>query len=609
MRTGFGARFGRLALCCAAALALPGCGGEPAPDPGPWEPVEPELLEDPRFGVFIPGRIDAVLGTPMVILVELAGKFRAEDVGSVKLDDGRELETSIFWIGVRPGEAGVSWLAPGGEWTARTIEEVSLGTVPPGEIGTWAILIDPPIDAVGQGLWIAGQRRTVNWLPDPAVVASRVSARAWLSPLSPSMRESSKLRFLVEPERTSPLRRWRYRLMAGELSPDTEQRIVELDGRVRRMEPGSGVEWRAGAMVSRVLEALALQQESKWAIALARLDQADDEVAERVRQRLCAVVDFGAAEIAPVWPVEQEGLDRLLSDLLDQQLSSRERARRARLWLDDQAGAVAWVVSDAPRPRGADGEPSSVVAVANMASESRLATVSNPSAGDASDLSTLAPMTARAFEVSGRTRSGEIPVVQARVGEEEFRLTLAFAGLRATPPGLRVDRFFGDWTMATMLAGAPAENAGGRAWQTGALLYRDPAGSWVLYIECDTPRQNADGERVRITLGTEGAASDVVIELSPDAEPIVELGAGAVLAPEAGFAPEAEVDAFPGGWSVRLVVPERAIESRGELLRLGIERHDALGRRSAWPRAMLPWQGACGRAGVDLSAWGGLGGR
>ncbi len=586
-------------------MLLSGCVNT-EPDPGPWNPVAPEFMDDPRFGVYVSGRIDAVLGTPLVILIELAGDFPAEDVGPAVLDDGRELETELFWIGVRPGDPGTSWLAPSGEWTARTAEEVRSGSVPRDEVGTWALLVDPPIDAVGQGLWIAGQRRSVNWLPDPAVVASRVSSRAWLSPLPVAMRESSKLRFLVEPERTSPLRRWRYKLMVGELSPVVERRIVELDGSVRRPARQGEIEWSTGAMISRVLETLASQQESKWAIALARLDQADDALAEEVRRRLCAVVDFGAGEIAPVWPVRQEGIDRLLSDLLDQQLTSRERARRAKLWLDDQSTSIAWIVSDAPRAVGATGEPRTVVAAANIAYESRLTAVSNVSSDESSDLTTLAPLTARAFEATSRARPGEIPIVRARVGEEEHRLGVGFVGLRAAPPGLQIDQFAGDWTLASMLAGTPLTPTGGAAWQTGALLYCDPAGTWMLFVQCSTPKNDSPEERLRLTLGSEGSTNDIVIEYSSTSEPVVEMGPGTVLSPVEAFTPEAEIDTFPGGWSVRLVVPDRVIESRGALMRLGIERRDALARRSAWPRAMLPWQGEGARAEIDLTTWGGL---
>ena len=591
----------------AIAFVVTGCGSS-EPDPGPWEPVAPEFMEDPRFGVYVSGRIDAVLGTPLVILIELAGDFQAEDVGPVTLDDGRALETELYWVGVRPGDPGTSWLVPSGEWTARTVDEVMSGGVPRGEVGTWALMIDPPIDAVGQGLWIAGQRRTVNWLPDPAVVASRVSSRAWLSPLAPVMRESSKLRYIVEPERTSPFRRWRYKLMVGELSPVVERRIVELDGSVRRPQREGDVEWATGKLVSRVLETLARQQESKWAIALARLDQADDELAEAVRRRLCAVVDFGAGEIAPVWPVQQEGIARLLSDLLDQQLAPRARARRARIWLEDQPTSVAWVVSDAPRADGPTGQARTVIAAANMGYESKLTSVSSLVGGESSDLSTLAPLTARAYEATSRVRTGETPVVVARVGDEEHRLSVSGASVVATPPGLRIDQFAGDWTLAAMLAGVPSAWPGGEAWRTGALLYREPAGRWILYVECATEDNASSQERVRVTLGAEGSPSDLVIELSPTREAFVETGEG-VLSPVAVFAPEVEISIFPSGWSARLVVPERVIESRGETLRLGLERRDALARRSAWPRAMLPWQGSCARAAVDLSQWGGVGTR
>lgn len=594
-------------LALVAGVVLTGCGSN-EPDPGPWEPVAPEFMDDPRFGVFVSGRIDAVLGTPLVILIELAGDFPAEDVGPVTLDDGRELETRMYWLGVIPGEPGESWLLPSGDWTARTVDEVASGSVPRGEVGTWALVIDPPIDAVGQGLWIAGQRRTVNWLPDPAVVASRVSSRAWLSPLPPVMRESSKLRYIVEPERASPFRRWRYKLMVGELSPVVERRVVDLDGNVRRPQRFGDIEWTTGRMTSSVLETLARQQESKWAIALARLDQADDELAEEVRRRLCAVVDFGAGELAPVWPVQQEGIDRLLSDMLDQQLGSRERARRARIWLDEQQTSIAWVVSDAPRADGASGQPRTVIAAANIDYGSKLTSVSSLIGGESSDLSTLAPLTARAYEVTNRVRTGETPIVIARVGEEEHRLSVGGASLVATPPGLRIDQLAGDWTLASMLAGAPSASAGGESWHTRALLYREPAGRWMLYVQCGTQNNSSSEERVRITLGAEGSPGDLVIELSPVREAIVEVGGGVLNAP-AGFDPEVEIDTFPGGWSARLVVPERAIESRGDMLRIGLERHDALARRSAWPRAMLPWQGSCARAAVDLSKWGGIGTR
>lgn len=587
----------------ASLFVLNACSGETKPEETAFEPVPQALLDDPRFGVFPTERIDAVLGLPLVVLVELAGGYLPEDIGNVVLDDGRKLETRAMWVGVRRGEPSGSWLEPAGEWVARTIEEVSAGSVPKGEIGTWAIMIDPPIDAVGQGIWIAGRRHSVNWLPDPAVVASRVSSRAWLSPIPPAMRESVRLRFLVEPMRENPLSRWRYKLMVGELSPSVEQRVVELDGSVRRS--GGEVEWTSGRMRSETLETLARQLESKWAIGLARLDQADDELAERVRQRLCAVVDFGAGEIAPFWPLDQEGINRLLADLLDQRLQPRERARRARLWLDDQPESMAWVVSDGPKSDAITGRPVATVAVANASYEPKLATVTSRFNPGESELSSLGQLRARAYEVVTNAPGGEVPAVVARVGDEERVLAVPGVGLKAVPPGLRIDRLFGDWSLATLMNNVIPVAPGGGSGRCGALLYREPAGRWMLYIECATPEQSSDGERLRITLGPEASPGDLVVVLTPDGEPEVEYEQNAL--PLAPYVPDVEVSAFPGGWYARLVIPDRVMENEGSRLRLGIEHFDALERRSSWPRPMLPWQGSCGRASIDLSAWGGLG--
>ncbi|GAB5497076.1 MAG: hypothetical protein Phyf2KO_21560 [Phycisphaerales bacterium] len=562
-----------------------------------------ELLDDPRFGVFPTERIDAVLGLPLVIMVEIVGGYLPEDVGEVVLDDGREIETRLMWIGVRYGDAAGSWLEPAGEWSARTVEEVASGLVPDDEVGAWAVMIDPPIDAVGQGIWIAGRRHSVNWLPDPSVVASRVSSRAWLSPIPPSMRESVRLRFLVEPMRENPFIRWRYKLMVGELSPSIEQRVVELDGSVRR--PVGDVEWASGHLRSETLETLARQRESRWAIGLARLDQADDELAERVRQRLCAIVDFGAGEIAPFWPLERDGINRLLSDLLDQRLQPRERARRARLWLSDQRESHAWVVSDAPRSDPVTGKHLATVAVVNAAYEPRLASVASRFEAEASDLSSLGQLRARAYEVITDPSGGEIPAVVARVGSEERVLSVPGVNLRASPPGLRIDRFFGDWSLLALQSSAVPVAPGGDENRCGALLYREPAGRWMLYVECAAPENEHTDQRVRVTLGPEAQAGSVVIVLSPDQEPSVEFEENQP--PMAPLVPDVEVSSFPGGWYARLVIPDRVIENRGTLLRLGIEHFDALDRRSAWPRPMLPWQGSCGRAAIDLTQWGGVG--
>jgi hypothetical protein len=58
-------------------------------------------------------------------------------------------------------------------------------------------------------------------------------------------------------------------------------------------------------------------------------------------------------------------------------------------------------------------------------------------------------------------------------------------------------------------------------------------------------------------------------------------------------------------WSFRLSLPPGALESDG-MVRIGMTRIDCLGRRTAWPLPMLPWQQDPGRAALNTSAWSGV---
>lgn len=123
-------RFGRCALALlamgVAVLVSPGCGGGGDKErETAFEPVPDELIDDPRFGVYPADRVDAVLGMPMVILVELAGGYLPEDIGAVRLDDGRELESEVVWFGVSAQPASGQWLDPAGVWRVRTLDGCS----------------------------------------------------------------------------------------------------------------------------------------------------------------------------------------------------------------------------------------------------------------------------------------------------------------------------------------------------------------------------------------------------------------------------------------------------------------------------------------------------
>jgi hypothetical protein len=190
----------------------------------------------------------------------------------------------------------------------------------------------------------------------------------------------------------------------------------------------------------------------------------------------------------------------------------------------------------------------------------------------------------------------------AHVGRWSQPLPAAMSAIPVSPPGLRAEALVGDWTMSGWLRGAADQvMVGDPGWATAALLYRrsgpvddNPSASpWSLYVECRTQRETPS-ETVRIWLGPFGR-SITVLRVS---------SSGAVSDERAGDVAlkGATVSRVGGKWFARIPIPERCIDADGTF-RIGIERKDALGRRSAWPRAMLPWQSEPGRIIVDTRAW------
>ncbi len=569
--------------------ALGGC-TTPAEDTPRQPPfgTTPDLT-DPRFGVFVPERVDAVLGERLVIPVELAGDFRPDDVGLVRLDDGRRLATTLVWLRPRPARADRTWLSSAGRVEAVEPDDPEAGV----GAGRWIIVLDPPIDAVGQGFWLAGRRVPVNWLPDPREIAGRVPSEAWSSPLPAGVRRSGSLQRFLDPLRAAPERRWRARLVAGELMPDPQRPIVETDGTLRRVDLDGA---DAPVFESEILDAVARFTEARLLVGLARLYEADSELNLAVRRSLSAVVDFGDGAIAPVWSTDRDATARLLDDLTDQTLAVRERARRAALWLAAQPEGVAWVLSDAGR-RSIRGEPLTTVGLLNATWEPLLASLEPWSGASNLDLQPVPPLSVIAADVISRPSGASRAAVVATLGERDFQLLASGADGAAEPPGLRVSELFLDLTLDELLAQrrTPLRRDG-----TSALLYLDHRDMWVLYIECRTDgRTPGDADSLTISFGAVGSDSEAEVVASADG--IVGLRDGSI-AGSLTSPLEAEVGRYEGGWALRLTVPERFIEE-SRTLRFGMQRTDDRGVRSAWPRAMLPWQRTAPLAAVDLATW------
>lgn len=135
---------------------------------------------------------------------------------------------------------------------------------------------------------------------------------------------------------------------------------------------------------------------------------------------------------------------------------------------------------------------------------------------------------------------------------------------------------------------------------------RKTSGQWMLYFEiARTPRAPeaagsplADHSELVLYFGPRGAgaAASRAVRVLADGSMFEVRGGQAVPLGKASAVQAAD------RVSLWVPVPEQAIEG-GKALRLGLIRIDEQGRRSAWPRPMLPWQTEPGRIGIDLSSW------
>ncbi len=614
-----------LVLAAGVACALaPGCGmfgdsgegrGRISGRPGPVEPVE--------------SRIDAVTGMTLIVPVRVTGTLSGPGSGpgggppvspagpnmdlsglKVTLDDGTPLATTMRWITVGKedpgalGETGPRWLPPAGKW--RTFD-----TPPPeGSLALAVMAVDLPENAAGRDLLIGSRRVALHWLPSPASLAAEQGTRIE-SPIPATLREAPSLMELTRPERLSPVRRWRYRLLMTGLNPALLPPAV----------PGEPMRF-----ADPVLEAVAAQNEARWAVALGELSRTDRELGAELAGRLCAVVRFNSHTVAPVWPVDQGDLDSLLSDLLSPEAGPLGRAETARQWLKAHPAATSWIIDAAAEEDGATGQPVVWIGTTNLlprpvvawsvwldgaerelGPHPEMAPVPGMSAG-----SSPSSVPAEAVVRTRTTEGSEVKsaTLAVHVGALESRLNVDLMKILARPPSVVIGPLAPDLTLDGFLSGTGL-TAADSAWSTSAVMYRgrpEEAASgapgrvpaWVLYVECGRP-ESPDGESaaqdtVRIWAGPRSKPRMILrIEESGASEREDDLG-------RAGQGAAVRVMREKSRWIAVVTLPGDCIEAGG-VMRLGIERTDSRGVHSAWPRATLPWQETPGRAVFDLAAW------
>jgi hypothetical protein len=591
-------------LMLGGAVALAGCARTRAVPRGPDRPVAAAIRA-------LEPRVDVVLGRRLVMPVEVQGTIDARKQVTVRLEDGRRLTAHLYWLSARVDGRRQEWMPPVGRWS---ITPASADRLPTGT-GIWVVAVDLPLDAQGQGLWINDTRVALNWLPDPGSLGAE--AEAWRPPLG-EVSPNSPLMRMAREEVENPLRRWRYGLLLNGLQPESRPPL-ELD----LGEPAAGL--GDAHFEDPVLEALARQTEARWQVALGNLWLASPAVAEQLKRRLVAAVDFGAFGggpriAAPAWPTSQEDMDALLGHLLNPRVSGAMHVERTVAWLDSQPAAAAWVMDDSGLRDAQSGRPVGLFGIANLTERATLAWATVGSWSEAVGLTTveglsLAQVAVAAPETRKPAQPGpaEATEVQLHAGKWATSRRIIWSPLPARPPGLRIEPLLRDWTMLAWLNGEPdATMVPEPEWATAALLYRAAIENseglsedrWMLLVEARGiwgEATSIDAESVRIWLGPTGSPTAV----------LKGTGSGLLLeerAPDQGLRGElrgAQVVRSDGKWIMQVPVPARCIESDGTL-RIGMERIDARGQRSAWPRPMMPWQTEPGRVAVDTNAWGGI---
>ncbi len=645
--------FGLIAVIgCLAAGAMTACESGPAPAPAGGlvggrpaiEPVESVIALCPGSMVVVPVRVN--------------GPIPHDGGVEVRFGNTPPTRGTLVWIGVQPGHDpatapaapfAAAWMGHGGVWSATPASR----STRPLSAGTWAVAaevpadIDPGIRSARIGAWPA----PVTVLPG-SCLAGLFGVSVQRPPgisgeVAGVMRTSPWLIRTLDALVRTPTTRWRARL-AWRL----------LDG-----DPGGPLP--GGTFADPVIEALARQAEWRWSAALARLGSADPALASSLAWRLAAIADLGGGVAMPVWSADGASLTALGEDLLNPLLSDAEIAARARIWLAEQPDAIAWVVDDGGATDAVTGGLIATVAVTNLSDAPAVAWAAHERASRMGELMTVpARSTARASAAApGRIQDGGA-TLNVAVGDFAATRPVQDAPATVSPPGLRIGPLLPDWSLSTWLASGIARDGTADAgvtlddaWTTGALLYRE-GGRWMLYVECRRPAPGAPDPsllapppaRTGLELvpglgqvrrprgsGLEAGASDAaanglsagglvgaeeelrvwlgplwaptaLLRISPAGVMIDEIGGAAdgLGVVRRGSGTPVEVRVEEGVWACWVPIPPRCMEGTG-LLRLGVERTDARGVRTAWPRRMLPWQREPGRWAIDVSAWPELG--
>ncbi len=559
-------------------------------------------------------RLDAIVSYPLVIPI-LADDERHLRTGVVtKLDDGRILHSQAYWIGASPAHSFSEWTTSRGIWTANTYDTIAQIPHNRRPVGSWFIHIPLPIDAVGQGLWIAGERYELNWLPDPERASLEANtqipehslASFWSMRLSSQALADPAIQTVIDQYRHDPFKHWRARLLTDGLDPHRPRQgaghsLDALELELAMDTPGADI-----------LRELAHQHEARWQIILGRIWLIDPAIAHRLKTQLLRTAQFGD-RILPIWTNDTSDLSRLAHDLLSPFVDDQTRVLRAKAWLENQPRTLAWVTDDQGQIEADTNGLLPTITVLSLPPSlgASLFRIDTPiTVGSSSpELTTVAPNVATPIVVpidpitlTPGTPALETQQVSIHTGRWTIVREIIASLTPARAPYVRIGPLLNDWTMEALfthrpLAGAsphPTRSAIGILRRTDIPTHTSFQTGWQLYFELGSSNPQSPNESLTLWIGPY-TNPFAVWAITPNGQTIFKSGSR----PNIGI-PHVQTRILDDRWVAMIDLPQGAFDDH-DILQLGIERTDANSTRTAWPRRMIPGQLEPGRLSIEIN--------
>lgn len=550
-------------------------------------------------------RLDAIVAYPLVISLRVPDENTLRRGVTTRLDDGRTFTSTPYWVGRIPYLSRPSWIMSYGQWEAMTYEQVRRTPPEQRPPGSWFIVVPLPIDAVGQGLWFDQTRYELNWLPDPerslleadTVEHTRDFGDFWSIHLDEQTRDDPSVTNAIAQLRRDPFQHWRARLLTDGLDPDrsrARETLANTPEALRSIE----LELSTQSPGIELLNAIARQQEARWQIILGRIWLIDPDTAERLKQALMRTARFNDRTL-PLWSDNQSDLAQLAHDLLSPFVNDDTRVLRAKAWLETQPRSIAWVIDDQGSIEANTERLLPTLGVISMPSEPGSSLLRVEVGLRSPQLETVPPNTLHELSVPVEqqpitTASPQLSTqrIHLRMGHWSQAMDVLVSPVPAQPPFVRIGPLLADWTMNALINNRPLEASTltsdrtclGMLWRAAPPDRDNPQNGWRLYLECAAIDPIAPGDALTIWIGPRNFPT-AVWRITPDA--LVETIAGTAY----GVVPQPSVETriLTDRWVAQIDLPAAVFDESGQLM-LGIERTDADGVHSAWPRRMIPGQ-------------------